>query len=219
MRIWIFCLLLALPNWLFAKALMQITSVSEADIPDQTIELIKRAYNEHGFEPQIHYMPALRALRQAEHSQEFDAVLLREPQAENHLSQHIKIDVPLKRLFHVAYSTRANMEISDWQSLHRYRVVCVRGFISINQALAKHPQKEIVTSSHQAMRMLELGRVDLAILPDVFGRYEIEQHGHTQVKAVAISGQTYLYHFLHKDYRDLAPALTESLTQQLEHYP
>ncbi|WP_427983716.1 hypothetical protein [Agarivorans sp.] len=192
---------------------MQIATVSEADIPNATITQIKHAYRQLGFTAQLQYMPALRALKQAEHAQEFDAVLLREPTAESYLTQYLKIDVPLRRLLHVAYATRTQMGVSDWQSLNHYRIAIVRGFLSINQALADHQKLEIVNSVHQAIRMLETGRVDLAILPDIFGNYEIEHHGHSSVKPVAVLGQTYLYHFIHKKHRELVPALTQAFAQ------
>ena len=187
----------------------------EADIPHATITQIIQTYKQLGFTAQLQYMPALRALKQAKHSQEFDAVLLREPTAESYLTEYIKIDIPLRRLLHVAYATRPHMAVSDWQSLNHYRIAIVRGFLSINQALADHQKLEIVNSVHQAIRMLETGRVDLAILPDIFGSYEIEHHGHSRVKPVAVLGQTYLYHFIHNKHRELVPALTQALERQL----
>lgn len=214
MKALIFCLLIATPSWILAKPVMQVSSINDEahKIMEQRVQW---AYAKLGFATNISKMPALRAIRQAENDQHFDAVMARDASAQALLPHYLQLEIPIQRGQIVAYSKNNHLQVTDWESVHSFHVAGVRGILSVSQPLASHPKLELVNTPYQAMLMLERGRVDLAIMPSDYGQHELDSHNYPQIRAIAVLNEFALYHYLHKRHASLAPALEQALAESV----
>jgi ABC-type amino acid transport substrate-binding protein len=208
----VLCLLLIVPNWLFAKPVMHVSSINQ-EANSTLVKGVQQAYAQLGLDTSITQMPALRAIRQAEQDQEFDAVLARDASTQVLLPHYLQLDVPIQQGQIVAYSKQHGIVIKNWQSLRNYRLAIVRGILTVSQPLSFHRKLEVVNTPHQAMLMLQRDRVDLAILPNNFAQRELDHHHYPQIKQVAVLKEYSLYHYLHEKHAELVPALNRALAQ------
>ncbi len=193
---------------------MQVSSIND-EVNTIMEQQVLQAYATLGFDTNITQMPALRAIRQAEYDHRFDAVMARGPSAQALLPHYLQLEIPILQGKIVAYSKHNQLNITDWQSLNSYRIVIVRGILSVSQLLTTHPKLELVNTPYQAMLMVERDRVDLAVLPSDFGQHELDHYNYPQIQAVAVLKEFSLYHYLHKKHASLAPALERALAESI----
>ncbi len=105
---------------------------------------------------------------------------------------------------------------TSWSTLGKYRPVALWGLVGVNPFL--QPFKvDYVNSAEQAIEMLKLGRVELAVLPEPIGKSAIKRLGYGGIHAVAPPLDTaFLYHFIHKRHMSLVPMLTKAILEQVQ---
>ncbi len=114
----------------------------------------------------------------------------------------------------VAFTKQADIHIKSWDDLLPYSVATVSGWkIHVNNlGRIKHNNALVLDSPYSLFKMLDDERIDVALLGDMNGMYELKRLGITDYKMQSPAlAEVPLYLFLHQNKAYLAPRLRESL--------
>jgi hypothetical protein len=181
-------------------------------------ERIQNAYTDIGYQTEIITMPAKRALHEAMHNPNIDAELMRASEAQSALTDYIKIPVPVLIMTVNGYSYAQLPTGLTWDTVHKYRIVTVRGVVAIETKF-KQLNIEYVTvrTAKQALEMIQANRADIAILPKAFVDRAINANKQlAQPITNDILQQTAIYHYIHKRHKAIIPALEASLSNHFD---
>jgi len=122
----------------------------------------------------------------------------------------IRVPTPYIYFEPTAFSFRKDIEIKGWSSLKSYHVARVRG-IKFAELGLKEAKKVVVLNNNKVMfNMLKHHRIEVVVSTKFSGLYQINQ---LELKGVNIFKppleRHYLYHYLHKKNRHLAPILDD----------
>jgi len=194
-----------------AGGLLRFSTVDDAALVGEYPELISKAYALMGYQIEVIKLPAKRALYQAKNDSTIDGELLRVENAEQWLPNHIRIPVPIVNIEVAAYVKNFQVDISGWQSLSPYKLGSVRGFIAIEKHISKY-NTTFVTETGQVMEMLELGRIQIGVIPRIIGD-EMLKHG--KYKGITSLDKnvysTQLFHFIHSKHKALVPEFISAI--------
>jgi polar amino acid transport system substrate-binding protein len=196
----------------------RISTIQQVDTFQDTVDIVIQAYKNIGIDAHIIKMPAKRALLEAEHNNTIDAELGRVEGAVEDLPNHIMIPVPLITLSAYSYSTSQYAHISDWKSLKEYEIVTIRGFIGIIRQLEKKDLSvKLVDTIAQAIELVNAGRVDMAVLPELLAQGILKDEQYSQIqRSNTLSIRVPIYHFIHEKHKNLVPELTRSFEKLLQ---
>lgn len=181
-------------------------------LPDVEAMLVS-TYHEIDITAEIIHLPTKRSFEAARKSQWVDAELARVIEAGDLLSDYIRVPVPLLSLNIECISFKALPKTTTWYSLKSYKVVTLRGFISITNRLKEHNIEYYETDSfEQAVAMLKAKRVDVLItakqllpqplLTTIQDSSEYQSHVIDTVK---------LFHFIRNRHKAILPQLTQAM--------
>ena len=128
-------------------------------------------------------------------------------------SNNGEVDGELARISHINQRFKNLLQVSDWESLREYELVCVRGLLFVEQNLSQRniPCYQVSTYS-QAINLLKIGRFDIAVLPEITAISIIKKNN---AKNVYIQGNRLirvdLFHYLHKKNIHILPKITAVL--------
>jgi polar amino acid transport system substrate-binding protein len=173
------------------------------------------AYERLGKTMEVQYFPTERAIVTANDGI-VDGELGRVKNLGRHYSNLRRIPVTLATIDIVAFSKDATIPMSGWDSLRPYIVGYVRGVQVIEQNIAQGTQLQAVTTLKQAFKLLNVGRVDIALDARYAGLKTIKDLGLTGITTLEPPlVQIKLFHYLHIKHQDLLEPLT-AILQQME---
>ena len=206
-----------LPTLASDKDTLVIVSIEEKSTLKPVIELVSAAYNNLNYNTEFYYLPISRGLVEAQKNTWVDAELGRVESAQYILTDFIKVPVKIFTTDVVAYYLSPSMTVNGWESLSKYRIASLNGFVAIQDKIERYNLKDInlVVSAQQCFKLLAAGRVDIILLPKNMGKMLATVDNELQVKEVKLDTIS-LYHFIHKRHQHLVPLLTKELTNLLD---
>lgn len=189
-----------------------LSAPTGAVIQDISTLVLREAYQKLGYKVVVERFPNERALIYA-NSGKTDGDVSRIKGLNKKYKNLIPIPIVINFLEGYAFSKNTNLNITNWESLKDYRVVCVRGIKFVEKLLKKHGVEcTVVGRFKQALKLISIERMDVTIFPRIVGINAIRQFGMTDIQTV---GQPLkkipLFHYLHKRNKELIPELTSIL--------
>lgn len=195
---------------------MRVGTILQIQPDHPTVQLVQRAYAELGFEMQLEMLPTERALRELRRGVLLDANLAATRIFEKNNPDLLRIPVMIYQLEFSVFSNDPGLSFSDWSQLQPYKVMMITGMVAVQHYLEKNSgqQIEAVLSIEQALRRLELGRNQLAVLP----KFEAEAMlNKLQLKKVSVLAPSLAvvpaYHYVHPKHQSLVEPLTRVLSR------
>jgi len=195
-----------------AKAPLVFSTAADAAIQEISEQVLREAYHNIGYSIRVEQHPNARSLIMS-NSGKFDGELSRIAGIDKEFPNLIPVPVAINVNEGVAFTKNKDMTISDWESLRPYRLACVLGVQVIRLALIERNIDCYYVATHeQTLQMLDLGRVDIALIPKINGLCVLRR---SKLSGITISGEPLktenLYHFLHKKNTELIPMIREEL--------
>ena len=195
---------------------LKIVAPEEAKIIQGAINNVSMAYQNLGINIDVVYLPAQRAIAEAQKNTWVDAELFRIESASNVLPQFIKVPTKLFEMDVIVYSTNRSITLDGWISLKNYRLATMRGLIHVKQRIEEFDltDTQFVTSAQQLVSLLLLDRVDLVVLPRIMGNKYFPANSVGKFQETLIE-KVSIYHFLHKRHQQLVTPLAAELSALL----
>ncbi|TPH12066.1 hypothetical protein [Litorilituus lipolyticus] len=186
-----------------------------AQIAPELERKIIQSYKDIDIAAEIIHLPTQRSLESAIKSDWVDAELARVAEVSDLLKDYIKVPIPVFEFTLNSFSFQKSINASSWLSLKPYKVVTLRGFVSINRRLKEHGIEHFVTDSYeQAVAMLKAKRVDVLITSKTLLSKKLlnamnasKEFHSNEIEAVN------LYHYIHKRHKTILPRITHAIKQ------
>lgn len=192
-----------------------IFSVPEgATIQEISEQVLIEAYDNIGHTFTLKRFPSARSLFMANIG-ELDGELSRIEGLDKEFNNLVRIPVAINYVEANAFALKSNTNTAalNWENLRKYSLVCINGIYFISHNLEKlNIDCNYVTTHSQALEMLQLGRIDIALLPKINGMAAIKEakaNGIIMIDKPIITMN--LYHYLHKKNKDIIPELQAEL--------
>lgn len=192
-----------------------LSTVEDAVLQQISIEVLKQAYREIDYKVIVLRFPNKRSLLTAD-AGHVDGEVSRIWDIHSVYKNLIPVPSPINQVDVVAFSK--GKPVLNIGQLSHSKLSCARG-VKIVKALAKDNNLNCYFSSGfaQALRMLDRGRVDFALLPQVNGYAIIKEKQLLAIRpASEVLASEPLYHYLHKKHADLVIPLNQAI-QAMKH--
>ncbi|MGR9107726.1 MAG: substrate-binding periplasmic protein [Gammaproteobacteria bacterium] len=178
--------------------------------------ILKDAYLKLGIEIRIAYYPAERVIRLAATGQVDGEAQHIEDGGEHHPTL-IPINTAIHYLEAAVFGRSLDFKPSGWESLRPYRIGMIRS-IRFVDSRTREMNSHWVNSYSSLFKMLENGRLDLAVAPRTDG---LRYLWHSEMGAVRELHPPVacfpLFHTLHEKNRDLVEPIAEILAEMERH--
>ena len=105
--------------------------------------------------------------------------------------------------------------VTGWYSLKPYRIGIVKGILFAKEG-TKGMNVVVASSYEAAMRMLDKGEIDIAVMPRISALLEMKLQNYTDIKMLGgILETMFLYHYVHRKNAALVPKLEKELKQMI----
>jgi len=183
-----------------------VSGIKGAVNSDISIQVLKEAYKEIGYEVKYLPLPGARALHTS-NSGEVDGELFRIANVEKKYENLIPVPTPINVLQGIVFSKRNDIQINGWKSLKPYKIGIQIGIKFVERG-TKGFNVVAVESNEQVFKMLNSGRVDIAVVAYTNGVKVLNKLKFIDIVSLSPPVQEYkLYHYLHKRHKDLVPKL------------
>ena len=177
-----------------------------------SVKVIQEAYQLIDLDVDIIRYPNMRSLMKS-NSGEVDGELSRISNINQKFKNLLQVPVEINYIDGYAFSAKKNLQVLDWESLRDFELVCVRGLLFVEKNLSsRNMQCYPVSTYSQAIDLLQKGRFDITVLPEITGLSIIKKN---QAKDVYIQGNRLirvdLYHYLHKKNKHILPKISAIL--------
>lgn len=181
--------------------------------PENTIDtvisevIVREAYRRLGIDVVIKKYPAERAVRLADQG-EVDGEVQRIGGLSEKYPNLIQVRPAINFLEATVFSKTKEFDVQGWESLTPYRIGIIRGIKFAEQntqgmTVARAGGYEVL------FRLLDRGRVDVAVSPRVNGRYHVKRMGIIGVQPLEPRIAVFdLYHYLNRKHADLVPRIS-----------
>lgn len=209
-----------------------ISAPSDAEHASPVVRHVINAYRQVGIDAKIQYLPAKRALLEAQKNKRFDAELARIAMAGSGLQHMLRVPVAVHEIrFQLVKLARPSpyptepyqLDSSELDSAHSVsylksrRLGAIRGVICTDHLLA---DLDVIFANDvlHAIDLLKAGRVDLVIMPKGY-----EQVIQAKRPSLALDDivsfdapiePMKLYHYMHQRHEGLVTAMTEALSRE-----
>ena len=174
--------------------------------------IMKEAYKRLGIKLEVKNFPGKRSIRLANDG-EYAGELFRIDGMDTVFTNLIKVPVVISYIEGMAFTKNLEFDIEGWNSLSPYKLGVRAGIIFSDRGTKGMTRFEFNTNK-KLFELLEAERVDLVIISRLNGLAEIQKMDETKVKALEPSIEKYnLFHYLHKDNKELLPKLIKVLNQ------
>jgi ABC-type amino acid transport substrate-binding protein len=203
----------ALLVWLWAASSVAAEELLVLATPENSVDtvigevIVREAYHRLGIDVMIKKYPAERAVRLADQG-EVDGEVQRVAGLSERYPHLIQVQPAINFIEATVFSKTTDFPVDGWESLSPHRIGLIRGikFAEQNtQGMSVAPADGYDT----LFRLLDRGRVDIALSPRVNGWYHLRRMGmegiHTLEPSVAVVD---LYHYVHRKHADLVPQIS-----------
>ncbi|MBU2178524.1 MAG: hypothetical protein KJ930_03740 [Gammaproteobacteria bacterium] len=216
-----FWLFLTLPlfgraNDIAPRPVMRVGTILQIQLDHPVVKLMHNAYAELGIEMQLELMPTERALRELNRGVLLDATLAATVAMEKNNPKLLRVPVVIYALEWSVFTADPALQINDWSQLNAYRVLMIQGMVAVEQRLLQNPdqQFEAALSLEQALRRLDIGRNQLAVLPKFEAEAMLNKLQLTKVRAMTPSlSKVPAYHYVHPKHRSMVEPLARVLSR------
>lgn len=181
--------------------------------PENTVDtaigevIVREAYGRLGIDVVIKKYPAERAVRLAD-SGELDGEVQRIAGLSEQYPNLIQVQPAINFIEATVFTKSATFPVEGWKSVSPYRIGLIRGikFAERNtQGMSVAPAGSYDT----LFRLLDKGRVDIALSPRVNGLHHIKRQELEGIQPLEPSiAMVDLYHYLNKKHADLVPYIS-----------
>ena len=197
---------------LHASSKLVFSTAEESAIQDISVQVLREAYAEIGYELEIVRTSNARSLMLANQGRT-DGEVSRVQGIENEFSNLVRVPVTVNILDVRAFSKSPAVKVVNWEGLKGYRLICVKGSKLVERNLASREiECYFVTQFAQAINMLNAGRGDIAILPEVNGLQAIK---HLNLPGIGMTESSLhragLYHYLNIKHQGLVAKINSAL--------
>lgn len=199
-----------------ASGVMRVGTILHIQPDHPTVLLMHQAYAELGIKMQLELMPTERAVLEMNRGELLDANLAATRVFEKNNPDLLRVPVPIYQIELCVFSHNPQLNITEWSQLLPYRVVMLKGMYAVHFRLEQMPgqQIEAVMSIEQALRRLELGRNQLAVLPKFEAEAMLNKLQLKKVRALTPSLAVMpAYHYLHPKHQSLVEPLAIVLSR------
>lgn len=161
---------------------------------------------------ELAYLPASRALVFAD-NKTVDGTGPRTAAIEKKFPNLIRVPIDVFQFDFMVYSKDPEISISGWSSLKPYSVGLINGWKIVEQNTTEARLVTKATNFDQLLKLLDLGRVEVAIMDRVMAGWQLEQLGldlHV-IEPPIISRPNFIY--VHKQHAALVPEITRVLSE------
>lgn len=188
------------------------SSVNSSAMTRMIEQRLKTAYLALGYQLKVQYLPAGRSLIMSNKG-EFDGELFRIQSITEQYPNLLRVPEVLTQLELFAFvHQHAAIDFQQWQQNKKLRIGYVRGFKMAEQYPCRG-QKIAVTTTEQAVAMLQQGKVDV-LLDDLESVVQVTGalNDNNPIRQLpAVLTQQALFHFLHKKHQALVLPLAAEL--------
>ena len=169
---------------------------------------VKEAYRSLGYELQLGQYPWKRSALVVSQGQA-DAELARIKSFGKLYPNLVMVPFPVAQI-EVVVITASDINIRHWDELKAYRVGHVGGLLLAKERLKGHPNVSVVPGHEHLLKMLERGRIDVAVDARITAIEAIKSSGMDDIRVIDPPLETLdLYHFVNKQHKALVPRLAE----------
>lgn len=196
-----------------ASSSLKITTFKSSGLALVTIPILEEAYERLGKSIEVLDTYGERALALADKGYN-DGVAGRTTAIEAHVKNLIRVPTPVFNIRGVAFLKRRDIPTTD--KIHGftdYKIVTMMGY---KNAIRKTEgmNRVLVPEFHHALRMVDRGHVDVALMTLFDGLYAIKKYG---IKSLYVMPTVFanrpIYHYLHKRHEVLVKPLAEVLSE------
>ncbi|MBI9111937.1 ABC transporter substrate-binding protein [Maridesulfovibrio ferrireducens] len=182
---------------------------------DISFKVLEEAYGRIGIEIELKHYPILRALHSSD-SGIVDGELFKKKGLDNKYPNLTMIHVPVNNIESMVLTNKSSPPFTDWQSLAPFRIGIYRGVAFTKEKTAKAGCTQVfeLDTHDQMIKMLEINRIDAAIVARIAGLIILRKAGPTEIKLTEPPLESFpVYHYLNKKHSNLVPKLTAVLKQ------
>ncbi|MDF2178403.1 transporter substrate-binding domain-containing protein [Aliiglaciecola sp. CAU 1673] len=208
------CLYLLLGCSTLQAAELVFSAPDEAAVQEVSERVLREAYQNIGYHIRVERLHNPRALMLS-NAGEFDGELSRVKGISAEFKNLLPVPAPVNFNEGYAFTKNPEIQIDGWESLRPYRLICVIGVQVIRLAMSeRNIVCQYVATHEQALQMLHLNRIDIAVLPKINGLHALRKE---QLPDIRLSGNGLikedLYHFLHNKNAHILPAISDELAR------
>jgi len=209
-------LIAATPQALSATDRVVLTTSDQfTDLVAQCGRVVVTAYRRIGLDACLNRLPTERSLRTANHGLA-TGEMARSKGMEDIYPNLVRVPIPACRTQIVALTKGETIEVKGIESLATHRIGRVIGLKEVERKLANFDTYAVVTNE-SLMKMLDYGRIDVAVTERHIARQTIEDLGLSGIReADSPLWGVELFTYVHKDCTDLVPGLTSALSAMTE---
>ena len=208
-------LLFAIPHTTVATEKLVFTGIEGAVNSDIGMKVLSKAYSKLGIKVIYHPLPGERSLRVA-NSGKVDGEVFRIANVQKRYKNLIQVPTKINILPAIAYTKGKKINIDGWQSLKPHRIGIQVG-IKFAERGTKGMNPTRVDTNEQLFKMLDSGRIDVAIAAQSNGLKTLKKMNTTQISELTPAIEEYpLYHYLHKKNSHLLSKLNAVLIKMTQ---
>jgi polar amino acid transport system substrate-binding protein len=177
-------------------------------------EILKIAYDRIDIQISLVAYPGKRSLHEANLGN-IDGEIQRVIGLENHYPNLVRVPTPVNYVEPYFFSKNKNITLDNCQALENHSVGIVRGII-YQENCAKTARKVVVVDDFSVlMKLIDTGRIDIAIAATVNGLSSLTRRHMTSVYLISPPPlkPIKLYHYLHKKNAGLVPKIDQVLKE------
>lgn len=177
-------------------------------------KILRTAYGRIDIEISIVKYPGKRSLHEANLGR-IDGEIQRVIGLENHYPNLIRVPTPVNYVEPYFFSKNRDIALDNCQALENHTVGIVRGVI-YQEKCSKNARKVIVVDDFSVlMKLIDTGRIDVAIAAKVNGQSGLVRQNITSVYLLSPPPlkPIELYHYLHKKNASLVPRINQILKE------
>ncbi len=175
--------------------------------------VVRAAYQKLGIEIEFYDLPARRALEWA-NAGKTDGDVARIDGTEYKFTNLIKISIPVNEFKGVAFTKDINRKIQSWEDLKGLSVGIIGGYRYADLG-TKGLDRVLAKDNAQLFKLLNVGHIDIAISGLYSGKLIVaKRFKDSKIQTIGDPlHSSFLYHFIHKKHKDLAPRLESTLLE------
>jgi polar amino acid transport system substrate-binding protein len=187
-------------------------------IPERTgmlDRIVIEAFDRIGFDVEIVFNPTGRSLSDVNEGFA-DGELNRIEGMEAGFPNLVRVQEPNMIMHFVAFAKK-DLEIEGWESLRDLHIGIVKGWKILEENTKGFPHVTLVPSETELFRMLDMGRIDVALYSKLTGYEQIQQRrltGIWHLEPPLASRNMYLY--LNREHEDIVPSVAKALRSMKE---
>ncbi|MBT5631776.1 MAG: transporter substrate-binding domain-containing protein [Nitrospina sp.] len=178
------------------------------------IAVLREAYKRIDYNVEIKPFSGKEALEQS-NAGKVDAELQRIDGIGRGFSNLIQVPIPINYIQGAVFTKSVTFPVTGWYSLKPYRIGIVKGILFAKEG-TKGMNVVVASSYEAAMRMLDKGEIDIAVMPRISALLEMKLQNYTDIKMLGgILETMFLYHYVHRKNAALVPKLEKELKQMI----